>query len=183
MKRLALVLLGLIFSGGAATADVLQNGNFADGLSHWYGDCRSTNVTGADATSGASVELQREWTKFTQTFDAPKGHYTVSMTFLLSPGAAFTGDEKAYRKVPAKLGFTALKEFRLKRGEFCFIVTDLAAGRYVYCAVKPQSEDSVSQTVTGTLDLPEDADQQTFCVAFPPGNGVVTVQNVSMTAK
>ena len=85
--------------------------------------------------------------------------------------------------MPKKLGFTALKEFRLKRGEFCFIVTDTASGHFAYCGVKPKRNDSTSQTVTGELTLDAAADQQTFCVAFPPGNGVVTVQDVSMTSQ
>jgi hypothetical protein len=184
MKFYALFLLMAVAPcAWAAAADVLQNGNFADGLSHWNGDCRAPDVTGANAASGASVELGEEWTKFTQIFDAPKGHYVVSITFVLTPGTAFAGEVKDYRKVPKKLGFSALKEFRLKRGEFCFIVTDAAAKRFAYCGVKPLRNDSASQTVTGELPLDQPADQQTFCVAFPPGHGVVTVQSVSMTAQ
>jgi hypothetical protein len=47
--------------------------------------------------------------------------------------------------------------------------------------VKPLRNDQASQIVTGELTLDAAADQQTFCVAFPPGHGVITVQNVSMT--
>src|SRR5271167_4186163 len=103
MKRLALTLfLCAAWIAPVAADNVLQNGNFADGLSHWNGDCRPTNVTGGNSAGGASVELQQEWTKFTQTFDAPKGHYTVSITFILTPGTAFDGNQKDYRKVPKK---------------------------------------------------------------------------------
>ena len=184
MKPLALALLLCVgWAAPVAADDVLRNGNFADGLSHWNGDCRSPNATDAGTASGASVELQRDWTKFTQIFDAPKGHYVVSITFTFAPDTAFSADEKDYRKVPEHLGYTALKKFRIKRGDFCFIVTDTAAGKFVYCGVKPTSNDSTSQTVRGQLDLDANADQQTFCVAFPPGHGVITVQNVSMTSQ
>jgi hypothetical protein len=185
MKRLALALLLCVcWTASLAADDVLRNGNFADGLSHWNGDCRSPDATGAGTATGASVELrQDDWTKFTQVFDAPKGPYVVSITFTFAPDSAFTSQEKDYRKVPERLGYTALKKFRLKRGEFCFIVTDTAAGKFTYCGVKPTRDDSTSQTVTGQLTLDAAADQQTFCVAFPPGHGVITVQNVSMTSQ
>jgi hypothetical protein len=118
MQRLLLIVMLCVgWTAPVVADDVLRNGNFADGLSHWNGDCRPPDVTGASSPAGASVELRDEWTKFTQIFDAPKGKYAVSITFILTPGTAFAPEQKDYRKVPKKLGFTALKEFGLKRGE------------------------------------------------------------------
>ena len=180
---LALVLLGL---GPVALADdsnLLQNGDFSSGLAHWDGDGRSlaTTTNALAPGNGMGVELRAEWTKVIQNFDAKRGDYTVSITYSLTPGTTFTADEKDYRKVPKKLGFDALQEFRVKKGEWAIIITDRK--RFVHCAIKPPEAGNGEQTITGNFKLGYNGDDQTFCLAFPPGNGVVTIQNIALTVK
>ena len=185
MKIFALffLLIGSALGADAPSGNVLQNGDFSDGLTHWDGDCRPLSVALNDAPpgNGAAVELLGTWTKMTQNFDSKKGHYLINVTFTITPNTTFATEEKDYRKIPKKLSFTALKEFGLQRGEWCIIVTNLAAHRYVHCAVKPEKEDSSVQTMTGEINLERDSDGDTFCLAFPPGHGVVTIQSVSLT--
>jgi hypothetical protein len=185
-----ILLLAILLTSSALGADtppgnVLKNGDFSEGLTHWDGDCRPLSMVTNQVSpnNGAGVELLGTWTKLTQNFDTKKGHYVLSVTFTITPDTTFVKEEKEYRKIPAKLGFSDLKEFHLKRGEWCIIVTNLAARRYEYCGVKPLKDDSSVQTMTGEIDLKSDSNGDTFCLAFPPGHGFVTLQSVSMVQK
>ena len=53
----------------------------------------------------------------------------------------------------------------------------------MHCAIKPPEAGNGEQTITGNFKLGYNGDDQTFCVAFPPGNGVVTIQNIALTVK
>jgi hypothetical protein len=180
------VLLVFVETPGFAQSqggNLLQNGDFSSGLAHWDGDGRSlaTTTNAIAPRNGMGVELRAEWTKVMQNFDVKRGDYTVSITYSLTPGTTFTPDVKEYRKIPGKLGFNALKEFRVKKGEWAMIITDRE--RFVYCAIKPPEAGNGEQTVTGDFNLDYDGDDQTFCLAFPPGNGVVTILNIALTSK
>jgi hypothetical protein len=178
-----LVFLGAVSNVVADDNNVLRNGDFSSGLAHWEGDGRSLATT-TDALApgnGMGVELRAEWTKVMQTFDVKRGGYTVSITYSLTPGTTFTSDGKDYRKIPKKLGFDALQEFRAKKGEWVIIITDRK--RFMHCAIKPPAAGSGEQTVTGNFRLDYEGDDQTFCLAFPPGNGVVTIENIALTVK
>jgi hypothetical protein len=184
----ALVLAFFVSGAALAAADVpgnvLQNGDFANGLTHWDGDCRTLSVATNEVApgNGAAIELLAGWAKMTQVFEVQRGRYVFNIVYSLGPGTTFSPEEKEYRKIPAKLGFDALKEFRAKRGEWVVIVTDLKAKRYVHCEVKPLKNDPGEQTLTGELHL-DTGDNNTFCLAFPPGNGLITITSISLVRK
>jgi hypothetical protein len=184
-----LFALGWLAFASIAQADgsneLLQNSDFSSGLTHWSGDVRPLNVAlnTPQTSSGAAVELLDSWSKMNQDFQADKGTYTFSVMFTLAPGATFSSNEKDYRKIPGKLGFTAFKEFRAPVGDWVIFVTDVDTRHFFHCQVKPSTSDSTVQTVTGTIDLEGGNDDQTFCLAFPPGHGVITLQKISLTRK
>jgi hypothetical protein len=178
----ALLLIVPVFGQDGSTPEVLQNSDFSSGLTHWDGDCRSpsTGADGSAAGPGAMINLLSTWTQMTQDFNAKKGAYLVKVTFTLTPETTFSSEAGDYRKIPSKLGLTDLSEFRVKRGDWCLIVTDLEARRYVHCAVTP-AQGGTLQTITGSIQIDQDADHDLFCLAFPPGHGSITIQSVSMT--
>jgi len=183
LSVLALLLVSSTMGAVASADEVLQNGDFSEGLTHWEGDCRPLSVATDSMARGAAVELLSTWAKMTQNFEAKRGRYVISVTFTMTPDTTFEGGMPQYRKIPKKLGFGDLTQFNLQRGEWCILVTNIAARRYDYCAIKPLKKDSAPQTMTCEITLTRDDDEALFCLGFPPGHGVITLQNVSMTPK
>jgi hypothetical protein len=191
MKKLA---LGLLLAGSsfalADDNDLLQNGDFSDGISHWYGDCHTiADMTSQEsdyqapaAGTGAVVKLRAgEWTKMTQDFDTKPGTLHLAITYTLSPGLTFSQRAEDYTNTTGNIGYTAWLAYPTSVGAWVVMLCDIAAGHAnVFEVPLPSNAPSGAQTFNAGFRAKSD-EQKSICFGFPPGKGFITVEKVSIT--
>ena len=74
-----------------ADDNLLRNGDFSNGISHWDGDLHPPDSGGGDIaapesqTSGAVIKLRKdEWSKITEDFEGRTGDYTLTINYSIS---------------------------------------------------------------------------------------------------
>ena len=121
MKTLVLLLFCVGAAVAAADDNLLQNGDFSDGIAHWYGDCHTVDSDSLGLSTPASapgvlVKLRDgEWTKVIQDFDGKAGIYTLKITYSASPDLAFSTNADDYTNLPAKIDFFPPSSFQYSR--------------------------------------------------------------------
>lgn len=164
--------------------DALQNGDFSDQLTHWSGDIEDmSQVDPGSNTKGMVIKLDPdEWKKAIQEFTPQGSNYTLTITYKVSDDFHLTDDKKAYRGVPAKLGFNLWKGFRIPDQDWMVMFWESQSGNAgVYFPVSLVEYTSGTATFqTNILNMTPKTDQS-IMLAFPPGHGSVTILNVSMT--
>jgi hypothetical protein len=184
MHRLvALIFLAAIAGARADDAPpILSNGDFSDGLNHWYGDIHAPpdNDDGTPGT-GATIKLQREtWSIATHEFDLPPGTYKLHVTFELEPLTKFSTELTDYMHIAAKANFTVKNsDPDAQPGQWLAIVNDPAAGTALYWEVDP-TQPTGKQSYTFTLRDINPQNRQTLMLAFPPGKGEVHLVSASI---
>lgn len=187
MKILALIFLASM-APVLADTNLLKNGNFENGINHWEGDCHTPDSSTFDPSvtapaSGVVVKLRHsDWTQVTQDFDGKVGIYRLSVTYTVSPGLKFSDRPDDYINVPGKLGYSRLRAFTGHLGNWVAIVNDLGAMHYTYWDITPKIDAPGAQTLTLRVQLDSNDDEKKgFYLVFPPGDGFITLQNISLT--
>jgi hypothetical protein len=173
--------------------DVLVNGDFSEGRAHWGGDAENLaapdGTTAADsgsAPAGVTVTLKKDgWTMIYQSFTIrdPELYYTITFKLsadykLANPGSH---DEAAgdFSNGPGLMRF-----YDVSLGHWSLITTGTDPTDENSIRVKsldPDVTSAQSQTLTGKLiNLNNDADAS-LILAFPPGEGSVTLTTVSLS--
>jgi len=185
--QLVLALLCLTPVARADNNNLLQNGDFSSGMSHWQGDFDTIQAASSSGPSspqvpatGAVVKLRPTWSKLTQNFSAQMGDYVLSVKYALSPDLKFSTNTKDYGSVPNLIGLTNLGAFGSRIGQWCVIVFDAQTLHSTFWRITP-SHGSMTQTFTCRVQLDSDNDQEgkTLVLAFPVGNGSINLQNIS----
>jgi hypothetical protein len=180
-----LVLLFLLAAGPAAFGDdnLLQNGDFSDGISHWNGECHSPDSASVDLSSkpasGVVVKLRPgEWTKISQDFDGPSGNYLVTITFTISPGATFSNKPEDFLNIPAQIGIRR-NGFDADPGDWVVILDSVGARRLMSWKTGPNLNTSDVQTLTHTFHVDSRfSGLKGFYLGFPPGDGIINLQSI-----
>jgi hypothetical protein len=186
---LAFVLLAGVAHVRADDANVLKNGDFSNGINHWEGDCHTPDSTsdlslGSTPTTGVIVKLHgSDWSKVTQDFESKIGEFLLSITYSVSPDLKFSTRPDDYINVPSLLKFSRLKPFDAEPGKWVIIINDLGAMRYTYWQIMPKNDPSAAQTVTCTVHVDSDDGDKGFYLIFPPGDGSITLKNISLVPK
>ena len=175
--------------------DVLVNGDFSEGRAHWTGDAeeiaapdtQDASDDSSDSTApGVTVTLSKDkWTMIYQGFTVrdPALYYTV--TFKLSSD---------YKLADANKDDQLAADFSDVPGIMKLYTLPTARWSLIYTGTDPTNENSIktkslapdttttqSQTLTGKLiNLSEGADAN-FVIAFPPGEGSVTLTTVQLS--
>jgi hypothetical protein len=187
MRLLFLLVLACLFP---LRADILVNGNFADGRAHWKGDLQdadainsaSLSTSGSSNSGGVVVQLKKDkWTKIYQTFTIrdPKLYYSV--TFQLSDDYKLSShDAQDYSSID--LGDVPGFNFGWSMSERYWGLL-VGGGSYSTKFLMPNAHKTGDQqTLTGRLnDLTTDSDA-VLVLAFPPGEGSVTLYSISLSA-
>lgn len=185
MKTLLSLLL--LTGMGAACADdnLLQNGDFSDGIAHWYGNVKSPDtVLGPGAESGAIIELRpHEWTMATQEFTAKSGTYKLHVTFTLSDGTHFSKELTDYINIPVQLKFADEKPLDAEPGQWVVVATKSSATQDPLTWTVNAHSVAGPQSYTFTIDSTSSTDTQTLLLGFPPGHGTVTLLHVGLADK
>jgi hypothetical protein len=191
MKKLALALLLLApLTPAWAGDDLLENSDFSDGINHWYGNCKTpAEVLSEDAdapisptATGLVVKLRHnDWTKVTQDFEAKPGSLALSMTYSVSAGLTFSTRPDDYTNVPGSIGFSAWAAFASQPGQWVMMLCDIASGHATFWKITPKPG-TAPQTYNTAFDGMKSDERKTICLAFPPGDGLIIFQKISLTS-
>jgi hypothetical protein len=196
MKKTALALLLLVpLLTARGDNNVLQNGDFTEGVNQWEGDCHSVGAADADAAPsfnaptppssapGIVVRLDKDhWTKVTQDFNAGVGQYEATLTYSLSPDFSLSRNVADFTDVPAASGLTRLKRFSTHPNTWILVVCDIGAEHFEYWKMRPKPNE-IGNTVNfhGRVQLnSDDSAPKGFFLAFPPGTGTITLLHASL---
>jgi hypothetical protein len=191
MKALALALL-LGASMISLQADILVNGNFADGRAHWKGDAQDPDTGGDLSTNptpqgGVVVTLKKDkWTKIYQTFTTHEKKLHYSITFILS------ADYQPDRHQPQSSGFAPTPGlddidgvpiyFAENDGSWMGIIAQTGINSSLF-SLQPDLKKADAQTLSGYIQgAPDENNDMTIVFAFPPGAGSVTINKVALTS-
>jgi len=195
MKALASTLLALLFLvplRAQDNANWIQNGDFADGITHWYGGGRSPADYANDnplesndplTAKGLIIPLrQSSWTKVAQDFKGKESSGILTITYKVSPDFAFSTKPEDYENVPDKIGYDHWKAFNIPPGQWMVYLSDFGTDRGHYYMITPKPGTDVQSLHAKIPGLTPFADK-TITLAFPPGTGKLVILGVSMVSK
>ena len=190
MKSLAFVLL-IIGCAFPLRADILANGDFHDGPAHWKGDAKEIEAgdLSAGAKPGITVTLKKDkWTKIYQTFATHEKEVDYNITFTLS--SDYQVDQSAYDASSGSSSGPApgLDDIEgvypmygyAYNGVWTLIVEEFGGRGWNYIHPKPDSTNTQSQTLSGKIRRLTDHVDKILILAFPPGQGTITLTNISL---
>jgi len=172
--------------------EMLRNSNFAAGNSHWDGDGEkivqdaldndnpfASPQTSNDAT-GLVVKLKNsEWTKVAQDFESRPGNLRLTVTYSVSTDFKFSNLARDYANLPQSINFNYWDAFATQVGDWVVMLCDVAARHQSYREISPPSGSAHSQTYIHIMTALS-GEQETICLAFPPGQGTIILQKVSL---
>jgi hypothetical protein len=177
----------------AHAGDIILNGDFADGKTHWRGDGEAPDVGGR-----VLITLKPDkWTVITQTFNANASALKLKVTYSLSSDCTLgkTGDKLIPPLTPDGLQEASGLENAISpittNGRELFTTLVLEGGwmcsENAVLAGHNSGEDSStnpagSKTFTTQVTTWSGVfDDANLCICFPPGQGVVTLTGVVLT--
>ena len=180
-----LYLAGFLFAAGlgAIHADILVNGDFTEGSAHWQGD-RTTNTDAASLTITLKADT---WTKVYQHFHSADAALKLHVSYVLSQDCTFlpqNGMAGFYVTNQVVMDITGvhiamMNATPIPMGGFLGVVVD-PSKPLVFTAIMNGKVSADDQTSEGFFyDLNPHADKM-FYLAFPPGNGTVTLTHVAL---
>jgi hypothetical protein len=190
MRPLAAIFLVIGFSL-PLRADILANGNFTDGRAHWKGDAKEINTDDISSGNqpGVTVTLNKDkWTKIYQTFTTHENKVQYSITFTLSDDYQVDQERRDMDSGSVSGPSPGLDDIEgmyplylfSHRGGWTLIVQDFGAGGSSYIHPRPDPKKTDSQTLTGHIRGLSSNDEKILVLAFPPGEGTITLTNVSL---
>jgi len=162
-------------------ADILANGSFADGTAHWSGDAHASTDWN---NQGITINLDSsKWTKVSQIFNTRENAFDFSITYKTSPDCSFgtSGAKLSIGDLADMTGLRFKKAINLKAGTWLLLITDPAALYAQWDMIKPTVGLPNGQTVKGTFPKLAAHEEKTMYIAFPPGQGSITLLNVALT--
>ena len=206
MKRALFLFFTLTTAVPLLGQEVMENSDFSDGTTHWHGDCKPAGsdsttdfVTNSQTVNGLLVELRStKWTTVTQEIhDDKAGGTPMVLTITYQTSSDFKTSDRTddYANIGPSIGFgSAQLPGRVGRAIAMFDVPPASratsAGNdmiliypdEVSAADFVPSTGQNPQTFTTTLRIPSDTpgNHRTFCLAFPPGAGSVTITKISL---
>lgn len=194
MKLLIATCLALSFLPLHAD-EWLQNGDFSDGLTHWYGDGQLASELAknddplasstAAAPQGVVVQLKpNRWSKLSQEFTTDTLKMSLTIKYTPSADCVFSDKADYYHNIFDSLGMGAYSPRSVPIGSWAVVMTDLGTGWCYYFSHPFDKAASGSQTFQANASAANDnmkpALHKTVTLAFPPGKGSVTVTYVSL---
>jgi len=190
--------------------ETMENADMSDGTTHWHGDCKAAGAdestdfitNQSSLPKGIVVDLHStSWTKVTQEIHKYKsrgGGMVLTIVYQVSPDFKLSTVPSDYSAVAAALGFGGANLFgsmgKIKAlidsppdsrtsvnssGNFNTVTVYYDKVAQVDFAPKT---DAQAQTFTTPINPPMGTqdDNPTFCLAFPPGSGSVTITKISL---
>jgi hypothetical protein len=195
MKILACVLtaLALTLTAHADDSNLLQNGDFIDGINHWYGGGRSPADYASDnplsasdpfTSAGLIMPLRPEsWSKVAQDFKGKASTGVLTVTFKVSQDFAFSTKPDDYVNMPDKIGYDGWNAFNTPPGSWVVFISDFGSNHGHYYLLQPKTGTTDPQTVHARVEGLTPFEDKTITLAFPPGTGKIVILNVSVTSQ
>jgi len=193
MKALAYTFLTLLLALPLRAQDNgnwIQNGDFTDGINHWYGGGRSPADFADDnpfatndplTSKGLIIPLHgATWTKVAQDFKGKEADGILTITYKVSPDFAFSTKAEDYQNVPGKIGYNHWNPFDIPAGQWMVYLSDFGTDRGHYYMMTPKTGTSEVQTLHAIVPGLTPYADKTITLAFPPGTGMFIVLSVSM---
>jgi hypothetical protein len=190
MKAIALVGLLVFACTISLRADILVNGNFADGHAHWKGDAKDPDTTTSDLSNpnsqnGVTITLKKDkWTKIYQSFNTREKKLHYSITFSLSSDYQVDHNQPENSGLARPPGLDDIEGvpfcYASDTGTWaCMIAEGLDTSSF---SLRPDTTKTDSQTLSGILHgaSGDDSEQMVLIFAFPPGEGSITITNISL---
>ena len=190
MKTLAALFLVLTLTNLHAD-NWLQNGDFSNGADHWRGDGKTpADMAPSDPfakpdpllSKGLIIPLKdRQWTKITQNFRTKASELVFTVTFIFSPGLTFSDRNDDYVNIPKQIDNNLYLSFDLAKNQIMALFTDFGNGaKGVYYKFDPKLGSSDPQTLRADVTQLSPLEDEVVTIAFPPGQGNVVVQSVTL---
>lgn len=192
MKLLALCLL-LAGQVQLGADEQLKNPDFTDGRSHWEGDGESAaaaenadvppSLTENNVATAPGLLLKlsrRDWVKITQDFRPLAAAGTLTIVYKLSDGLTFSTDFDDYKNIPQKIDYSSFQTFDILAGRWIMTLFESADTRLKYYSIGPKM-DAQAQTFQTRIEGLVVREDKTLCLAFPPGQGTVTLLHVGLS--
>jgi len=199
-SKVLLLALSLSLAVTVLRADtILVNGDFSQGKAHWKGDAKdaasgdmtdiSTSMSDQGASSGMMVQLKpNDWTYVSQDFNTRETTlvfsmaYKTSSDFSLANGNGGDGSIGGIEAILERLvGFPLQrKDISIHKGAALVVVSDPSQNLVIYAASKLSSGADQQKSAVKIDGLMAHEDK-TFFLAFPPGQGTITFQNIALT--
>jgi hypothetical protein len=191
MKTLLFALLCLACTLPLRADNWLENGDFTDGIDHWYGNGRSPADFASDnplassdpfTSKGLIIPLKdMDWTKVAQDFKGKIASGVLSITYMVSPDLAFSNKREDYVNMPDHIGYDGWQAFNTPPGQWIIFISDFGSSRGSYYMLKPKLGSSDPQTYRARVSGLTPLEDKTLTLAFPPGTGTIVILNVSLT--
>jgi len=189
MKLLTVFLLAVACALPLRADEAIQNGDFADGTTHWHGDGRSSTDFASDnplqasdpfTAKGMIVLLKgTSWTKAEQIVHAKGSGGVLTITYKLSKDLAFSDKPDDYKNISAAMGW-GWKPFGGPPGSWLIDITDSTGTKGHYDLIQPKTGTSEPQTAKMKIQGLDAHDETTLTLGFPPGTGMVVILGVSL---
>ncbi len=190
--------------------EVLKNSTFSDGTTYWHGDCKpassdmTTDFTSSSSASGGMlVELHSSsWTKVTQELRSKSAPFNALLTITYQVSSDFKLSDRAgdYGNCGPNVGFGGANIPSQAGNVIAFVdvppisrssVSSSGDGNTLvtiyddHVSYAPFAPSTAASPQTATIRMhppgPTPDSHQTFCLAFPPGSGSITITKISMT--
>jgi hypothetical protein len=188
LPKLAIALfLAVAGLSPVLATDILLNGDFSDGKTHWHGD--------GDVPDGGGklvITLQPDrWTGVYQSFSAPSSVVQLKMTYTLSNDCSLLKGQSSDAPTPP-LTPSALEKatgipnsiFPLTLSQYYSWMIALVSGGGVVGdePVDTKSGEGTDRSLTSTLTAWYGVNfvDTDLCLTFPPGHGTVTLTKVEI---
>ena len=190
--KILLCFLGAFSLFSARAEELLKNGDFSDGKTHWFGDgvgpsdLTPDNPLAPKNPGAAEKELvvplnPHHWTKVTQEFRTHAGRYDITIKFKAASDLKFSQDKEDYDKAYEDIGLWNSESF-CPVGTFLYGIIDSAKVFALYSNGDLGRLEGKSGTLHVTVnDSGATSDAKTLYLAFPPGTGNVIIQSASVT--
>jgi len=193
MKNLVIAFLLLTSLARVHADNILENGDFADGTSHWYGDGRPPSDFAPEnpldkpdpfTSKGLIMPLKElDWTRMAQDFKGRIASGILTLTYMLSPDLTFSTKPEDYVNMPAHIHYGGWKSVNTPPGAWVVFIADFGSAHGSYYTIRPNLGSTGAQTYKLPFSKLTPLEDKTITIAFPPGKGTVVILNVSLTAE
>jgi hypothetical protein len=191
MTKVLLIALMVLASIPLRADNWLQNGDFVDGIDHWYGNGRSPADFAPDnpmdkpdpfTSKGLIIQLKHtEWTKVAQDFKGKIASGVLTIVYMVSPDLKFSDKPDDYLNMPGHIGYNAWQAFNTPPGQWIVFISDFGSSRGTYYQLQPKFGSSAPQEYRGKVTGLTPLQDKTITLAFPPGTGTLVLLKVSLT--
>jgi len=188
MKTLVLACFLFIPFVALRAENCIQNGDFAGGTDHWYGDGKTPSefaspdpLTPAkySITQGLAVPLKTmAWSKLTQNFETNATDLSITITYSVTSDFSFSDKASYYTNISSQIGQKNFSPFSIDKNHWLAIFCDKGKNVFTYYPIEAPDKTEGTFTFTNKLGGFIPHQDKTIILAFPPGNGLVILQSV-----